>query len=238
MAHGMRTTVGTIQTFNPILVWFYRMRWLKKPRACPLLSIPFWSDFISLTSLSSFLLLSLSIPFWSDFITRPLLLGEYYATNFQSHFGLILSRDLYYTPNPPLLTFNPILVWFYLSRHQCATLERGYRFQSHFGLILSVGRQEKHSLHQPFQSHFGLILSCFNSTLVFCFCKLSIPFWSDFIRLKGNESGQTAFNFQSHFGLILSNMIKLRLVHIKPAFNPILVWFYLDVLVCSCSSAC
>ena len=55
----------------------------------------------------------LSIPFWSDFISNP---NVPYITTilaFQSHFGLILSNL-----NADLISalqeaFNPILVWFY-----------------------------------------------------------------------------------------------------------------------------
>ena len=101
--------------FNPILVWFYLLvsKFLHFRYEC--LSIPFWSDFIEheFTWPNRRVLL-----FQSHF---GLILSWHGITYniatllFQSHFGLILSLFLYVTVRCFYFTFNPILVWFYLS---------------------------------------------------------------------------------------------------------------------------
>ena len=130
-----------------------------KLRKC-ILSIPFWSDFI--TGIYEFwkTVYELSIPFWSDFIPVQLC-----------------------SPSVGLFSFNPILVWFYpfvaclcwcvwvilsipfwsdfikFNAVQPPGVE--VLFQSHFGLILSWCMVLYDFIKQfkAFQSHFGLILS-------------------------------------------------------------------------------
>ncbi len=145
--------------FNPILVWFYRCSYYIRIALSSFLSIPFWSDFI--------------ISIIRKFLSA--------LTNFQSHFGLILSawrRDFAVCTG---WAFNPILVWFYPGsfRH---TATGWHDFQSHFGLILSVVISVKIT-----PSNF-----------------LSIPFWSDFIFSEYSSFFTSTRRFQSHFGLILS----------------------------------
>ena len=99
-------------TFNPILVWFYL--------------------FVDVESLNSFL----SIPFWSDFISVRYAWITKKLKDFQSHFGLILSLKKIEAMKLGVKAFNPILVWFYpCSSHTAQLFPK--RFQSHFGLILS-----------------------------------------------------------------------------------------------------
>ena len=149
-------------TFNPILVWFYHTIieiLIHKPQ---LLSIPFWSDFISYSGSDRH---ESKGDFQSHFgliLSRFDVTLEFHWKGFQSHFGLILSNI--YTQ--PLGSNRP-------------------DFQSHFGLILSKRSKEIFLLpHHFFQSHFGLILS-------------SYPY-SQYISLT---------SFQSHFGLILSTPV-------------------------------
>ena len=99
-------------TFNPTMVWFYLLQKIVKQKWK--LSIPLWSDFISLNRIMSTpstlifqshygLILSrcrrklrsgrslLSIPLWSDFISIQDISSSVYFAYFQSHYGLILS---------------------------------------------------------------------------------------------------------------------------------------------------
>ena len=121
------------------------------------ISIPFWSDFNKAAGIISQYLRVISIPFWSDFNWEVTPSWRDQTAEFQSHFGLILTR-----------------------------LKAGRRshpqgFQSHFGLILTdiifvfnpspnlisipfwsdFNAADKWNLHLEslFQSHFGLILT-------------------------------------------------------------------------------
>ena len=82
-----------IPAFNPILVWFYQNMDDKWRKYFEKLSIPFWSDFIGSTGMYSISSLH----------------------TFQSHFGLILSSSDFSAAHKGRFTFNPILVWFYLT---------------------------------------------------------------------------------------------------------------------------
>ena len=201
--------------FNPILVWFYLSTLYASFACSTYLSIPFWSDFIEVLRRQFFRKLS----------------------NFQSHFGLILSFESKVMECYVGKTFNPILVWFYLVLWAKWTNWKGC-FQSHFGLILSnLKDMLKLANSKDFQSHFGLILSTTPSIELATTKQLSIPFWSDFIlfHLFQFRVFQFPFNpilvwfyhrnhdptldcqtvFQSHFGLILSNNLLNSLAVIK-----------------------
>ncbi len=180
--HSRRRGAG-ISAFNPILVWFYPELRRVGNRVVSVLSIPFWSDFISTSTATALptwktfnpilvwfyrlvwilrivYVRLLSIPFWSDFISPvsdELIDPE---TSFQSHFGLILSCRSSLLLHRGKTAFNPILVWFYHIR-----------------------------VHNILRKHL----------------RLSIPFWSDFIKSSADEAGWES-----------------------SAFNPILVWFYLS----------
>ena len=100
-----------------------------------------------------------------------------------------------------------------------------------------------------FQSHYGLILSEDLERIAEKRLELSIPLWSDFIKLEEQrkESSEKPFNptmvwfylnlayipfvavvaFQSHYGLILSREIEDEEESEITAFNPTMVWFYL-----------
>ena len=80
-------------------------------------------------------------------------------TNFQSHFGLILSDPLCYYEG----VFKGLSIPFWSDFIEACEAEdttRNTSFQSHFGLILSrCGRTREEVTRPRFQSHFGLILS-------------------------------------------------------------------------------
>ncbi len=80
-------------TFNPTMVWFYRRYNGKRGREHSWLSIPLWSDFIRDPNIGIF--------------------GE--CLCFQSHYGLILSRWSSSAVWVERASFNPTMVWFYLS---------------------------------------------------------------------------------------------------------------------------
>ena len=105
--------------------------WMRKRRR---ISIPFWSDFNLLNVLYDAVFPAISIPFWSDFNPRCYR-GDGQEEEFQSHFGLILTRIWSYQSSPAWL------------------------FQSHFGLILTTLNRSFYVLVLTFQSHFGLILT-------------------------------------------------------------------------------
>ena len=190
-------------TFNPILVWFYQRSCRKVVNSRKVLSIPFWSDFIPIIEDYNPNAITLSIPFWSDFIEtylmrnkirtktfNPILVWFYPAgadtyvfcvSNFQSHFGLILSFLIQRRLKRCIVAFNPILVWFYQPASRL--INRPYRlFQSHFGLILSS--TDAMNARMPYIT--------FNPILVWFYPKYTITVCC------------SALSFQSHFGLILS----------------------------------
>ncbi len=149
----------------------------------------------------------LSIPFWSDFIALLWSVRTTLVLFFQSHFGLILSCWILNIHHLLLLSFNPILVWFYpnvppnrlnslialsipfWSDFIAVWILCNSRFHLAFNPILVWFYRErslKHSTHCgflsiPFWSDF--ILSEYLVALVKKH-QLSIPFWSDFIRRK------------------------------------------------------
>ena len=172
----------------------------------PLLSIPFWSDFIQSKTEEAYDRANrLSIPFWSDFIPAikvAIILKELY---FQSHFGLILSRVCGLNLHRAEPAFNPILVWFYQLLNRAVLLSNkklSIPFWSDFILHCCALQPSQRLTFNPilvwfyhylsfswstvhvfsFQSHFGLILS---------------------EQIASEYASQ--YNFQSHFGLILSN---------------------------------
>ena len=129
----------------------------------------------------------LSIPLWSDFITVLQKTLEKSHKNFQSHYGLILSSysggrfEIGYT-------FNPTMVWFYHCMSETAICLSS-SFQSHYGLILSgTTKGGLTSTSASFQSHYGLILSRRQLSSTHPRRRLSIPLWSDFIPKEANEN--------------------------------------------------
>ncbi len=145
---------------------------------------------------------------------------------FQSHFGLILSWNSTFRELLLCLSFNPILVWFYLKFRLTSFTSRS-SFQSHFGLILSsvpLFRVRTHS--EPFNPILVWFYLLPNHPLRRTGLELSIPFWSDFIVFIPWLMIILSIAFQSHFGLILSVMKVLPTCRFRDTFNPILVWFY------------
>ena len=149
--------------------------------------------------------------------------------SFQSHYGLILSRETDRVER--LVLWRQLLsipLWsdfiYIVNGSNCDAI---VIFQSHYGLILSRRPQRVRKLAVSFQSHYGLILSvffsnhalrvlyAFNPTMVWFYRwrtpisnihseKLSIPLWSDFIILESITEMEEIGIFQSHYGLILS----------------------------------
>ena len=167
------------------MVWFYPLTFKESPEAAMYLSIPLWSDFI-LYNVSS-------------------TSGSITLFNFQSHYGLILSKfktSSVYISFPP---FNPTMVWFYRLRVDVTTAS-ATAFQSHYGLILSQIRECFVIVRgEPFNPtmvwfYRGTLRRGTGSPRQFL---LSIPLWSDFI-----ATGKAARAF------------------IESAFNPTMVWFY------------
>ena len=144
----------------------------------------------------------LSIPFWSDFIV----VRSYNKTrtaSFQSHFGLILSHLALYRQRLKHLSFNPILVWFYLVwllDKNSGKAVLSIPFWSDFIVPRSVGHFQDELTFNPILVWFYPSSIAFPPTGYFC---LSIPFWSDFIFY-----------------------INSKLFSPFYTFNPILVWFY------------
>ena len=96
---GNMDVYDIIRTFNPTMVWFYQPRKTKTSMARKRLSIPLWSDFIQI---------ELSDLYFED-------------SYFQSHYGLILSREEVQRPIHVREPFNPTMVWFY---HWAANIGR------------------------------------------------------------------------------------------------------------------
>ena len=150
--------------------------------------------------------------------------------SFQSHYGLILShcnfkRTWWWLAtksfNPTMvwfylkfilsfilvytLSFNPTMVWFY-HKEVRKNDQKNRCFQSHYGLILSVLElSENFVIPKPFNPTMVWFYrnTGHNSWFTYCYTKLSIPLWSDFILAK-KFNGFCFSDFQSHYGLILS----------------------------------
>ena len=88
------------RAFNPTMVWFY------------LFQLKHQTHF------------QLSIPLWSDFISIGFLARTAGSHAFQSHYGLILSPFLVFFVSFFLLTFNPTMVWFYHLGTICLSRQR------------------------------------------------------------------------------------------------------------------
>ncbi len=216
-------------TFNPTMVWFYLYKFNIPRRTRKILSIPLWSDFISLPLLLRRCKMSPFNPTMVWFYRRRQWQSLYRNILFQSHYGLILSGT--YVPYPVTIEepFNPTMVWFYLG---CKAVWHWYRgilsipLWSDFILKLFWNHIFEQSF---FQSHYGLILSrawvgwdtttkaAFNPTMVWFYrCSisnssnvhedLSIPLWSDFITTVRYGRLMSLAGFQSHYGLILSRV--------------------------------
>ena len=145
------------------------------------LSIPFWSDFIRWKDEITWIINVLSIPFWSDFITKgesPVVLLK---SDFQSHFGLILSQKIKTAEQELNKPFNPILVWFY-QKHTCKRSCRNRK--------LSI----------PFWSDFIIFGSVLAFVSIWPFNPILVWFYPSVIA----EMSFSESFFQSHFGLILS----------------------------------
>ena len=158
----------------------------------------------------------------------------YVTIDFQSHYGLILSKQRELTMSQ-ILTFNPTMVWFYqfteedakeiyealsiplwsdfiLRPNQTGTWLVSC-FQSHYGLILSkyAGINTFHILCS-FQSHYGLILSGSQPVIQ-----------------------KERLHFQSHYGLILSvelgNRKKRRIALSIPLWSDFIstAYFYVSL---------
>ena len=202
-------------TFNPTMVWFYRVGVRALFPVPKLLSIPLWSDFIVLYR-------------GHEHTVIP---------GFQSHYGLILSQAWKETGDIWPATFNPTMVWFY---HFICKVTKAILldvdFQSHYGLILSKEQKERSSkdwsTFNPTMVWFYLgDYALWSQPLL---PLLSIPLWSDFILLRiAKQLGvclpskhDNKNDFQSHYGLILSGTERpYRSLHFW-TFNPTMVWFY------------
>ena len=193
------------------MVWFY----LKSLTLLPQPSFIFQSHFglilSQLLKVRKFQIYFLSIPFWSDFIS----VSGIYEMLFDKPFNPILVW--FYLNQARKIridihnAFNPILVWFYQT-YKRQTKNIFHCFQSHFGLILSCPFPDAHKYMNEisFQSHFGLILSREGEGSNFCersfqshFGLILSPTWFFF---EGNAYPV----FQSHFGLILSRSAGLK----------------------------
>ena len=103
-----------------------------------------------------------------------------------------------------ILSFNPILVWFYPSTLCELPLSKD-SFQSHFGLILSIRLLlMMSSCTSTFQSHFGLILSMWKTPHLNKLLLAFNPILVWFYRVYARKRPKDCKSFQSHFGLILS----------------------------------
>ena len=129
-----------------------------------------------------FYFLELSIPLWSDFITLLQWVASYKSV-FQSHYGLILSLLLLCNPciQHLLRPFNPTMVWFYRIKIISVRGVKGLSIPLWSDFIL-LAKQLLNFLEGAFQSHYGLILSRYLVPKTPEYENhLSIPLWSDFI---------------------------------------------------------
>ena len=123
----------------------------------------------------------LSIPLWSDFIP----LTQYYI----------------YNPN---LSFNPTMVWFYLTEKPDIKFSKNL-FQSHYGLILSMN-----SLYGSFYEKIT-----FNPTMVWFYRNARIP-----------DSSMIKRTFNPTMVWFYRTQVRSGLLEMYRTFNPTMVWFY------------
>ena len=124
-------------------------------------------------------------------------------------------------------------------------------FQSHLGLISTQDRADRISKTINFQSHLGLISTHTRGLHTQMTFFLSIPSWSDFNKRRIRPDSRQKWYFQSHLGLISTKIGRNRyrrhpclsipswsdfnmficsyLTLLRKTFNPILVWFQLDI---------
>ncbi len=103
------------------------------------LSIPLWSDFIeaAIPFIIPFSLAFNPTMVWFYLVEARIKLLDVNG-NFQSHYGLILSKRAILILCYYAVTFNPTMVWFYPALAATSGYARAvYFFQSHYGLILS-----------------------------------------------------------------------------------------------------
>ena len=101
-------------TFNPTMVWFY------------LIKLWFYFSYLITFNPTMVWFYRLQNNWWK--LSKP---------GFQSHYGLILSSELWCSRNPGQRPFNPTMVWFYHWRKE-EDKQTENDFQSHYGLILSI----------------------------------------------------------------------------------------------------
>ena len=166
------------------MVWFYHETLKKVAQIDNTLSIPLWSDFIFISSLDT------SVIAW-------------YAS-FQSHYGLILSVEIYRKKKERKHLSIPLWSDFIIINELFKKIKL-LTFQSHYGLILSL----------TVDNIVSTVFCTFNPTMVWFYqsllysldhsiMHLSIPLWSDFIKPCKVPWNNKPLSFQSHYGLILS----------------------------------
>ncbi len=167
--------------FNPTMVWFYPQYAQSSSFWVVILSIPLWSDFIYLWLGKIQVHLTDFQSHYGLILSRCTGWRNHRFSSFQSHYGLILSLQRPQQCNRITRPFNPTMVWFYHSYiHVVAYVRVG--FQSHYGLILSqISKMQREIDRLNFQSHYGLILSSTSIDERAGDVSLSIPLWSDFI---------------------------------------------------------
>ena len=163
------------------MVWFYRLIWF-----CSCIRMH-----------------TLSIPLWSDFITLVYNVLHLRSTFFQSHYGLILSLFKHIYGIWKEISFNPTMVWFYPAVKRLvyrSKIKLSIPLWSDFIyklwlISITIWRAFNPTMvwfyHQQavhteldsisFQSHYGLILSQTYCPIAPPQPQLSIPLWSDFI---------------------------------------------------------
>ena len=141
------------------MVWFYRYTELSRDLQGMLLSIPLWSDFICSHTGHYFVWEGIFQSHYGLILSRqtsyalPCVMSLILI--FQSHYGLILSKGRTVAKQIIYKTFNPTMVWFYLPFARAFRRVRTY-FQSHYGLILS----------NKVASELTVALKAFNPTMV------------------------------------------------------------------------
>ena len=146
------------------MVWFYLVNSDWYPGMAKLLSIPLWSDFITL------------LPTWFLMSVKT----------FQSHYGLILSFYVVATREINFVFRLSIPLWSdFIAKYIPSRLLTPVDFQSHYGLILSFEKIDEEDcwrlLSIPLWSDF---IKVHRYEVRRRLLQLSIPLWSDFIGQK------------------------------------------------------
>ena len=179
------TFLKAMLPFNPTMVWFYRERDTLLTRSASVERFQ-----------SHYGLILSDLQKLSDIKDSII--------NFQSHYGLILSRLISSSSLFSSCSFNPTMVWFYLTATTIQSVSETSTFNPTMVWFYQQHSKSALVFNKTFQSHYGLILSA---------CRV------------GNIQTKT-ITFNPTMVWFYHGCRELSGKNICSSFNPTMVWFY------------